>query len=127
MTAPTITPEARRSLAFWLRKMADAVAHNNVAPALVLEIDQLVDAFRREQAEPFCIYCETKPAPIEHAGATYCSQACVEADVKDNPPCECCGASPSQGCACEITVRDGYDRETGPYSDRGCETHRVRV
>ena len=37
--------------------------------------------------------------------------------------CECCGDIPWQ-CPCVITVVDGYDRETGPYADRGCEFHK---
>lgn len=53
------------------------------------------------------------------------TELCRDCDKAER--CECCGAPHGIQCGCVITPYDGYDPETGPYSDRGCEIHRCRV
>ena len=64
-----------------------------------------------------CAVCgEPKPVSIlDAAGQPVCRDCC----------CECCGEAPD--CDCDIGTYDGYDRETGPYSERGCWMHRRSV
>src|SRR5262249_14709838 len=38
--------------------------------------------------------------------------------------CDCCGKP--NDCDCVISTVDGYDPETGPYAETGCEIHRGR-
>lgn len=42
----------------------------------------------------------------------------------DELGCDCCGQA---DCACRIIDHDGFDPETGPYSETVCTVHRCRV
>lgn len=45
-------------------------------------------------------------------------------DAERHDACECCGAF---RCGCRIETVDGFDAETGPYTERGCATHGERL
>jgi hypothetical protein len=41
--------------------------------------------------------------------------------------CPCCGAPEGFICACDVDRAEGYDPETGPWSELWCFIHQCRV
>ncbi len=113
---------AAKIIAHELRRLAKAIERDTVNEDIVSEADHLVDAFRNQEAyESICEVCGDKPSTQGQQFSPFCSRDCW-----DSVHCECCGEACGE-CLCIITTHDGVDRETGPYSDRGCSVHACRV